>query len=305
MMRNDPEQLEREAREMLEQARNAASGTNQDDGLETDTPERQEEQHQDAPTESVDTAEELDAEAQESDEDRGEPQLDDAVSKAEQRVKNAQAKMTKALQETSALRKHMENLQRVNDELSQQLAAKEEKDDRLDEVRENYPDIAGPLLDALEKQKTEVQQTREALAQQQRAAYEREQNVEIEEHWSRIRDYHPDVDDLLVTPEWNDWLGDQTQTIQRWVNEGSSNDAVSVLQKFKTDMGIGEPTPQEKVLEKARRVAEPKMPSARKTNTKAGKKTWTVEEIKAMPNREFEKHQAEIMEAYAQNQIRT
>jgi hypothetical protein len=78
-----------------------------------------------------------------------------------------------------------------------------------------------------------------------------------------------------------------------------------VLQKFKTDMGIGEPTPQEKVLEKARKVAEPKLPSARKTNTKAGKKTWTVEEIKAMPNREFEKHQAEIMEAYAQNQIRT
>jgi hypothetical protein len=52
-------------------------------------------------------------------------------------------------------------------------------------------------------------------------------------------------------------------------------------------------------------VAEPKMPSARKTNTKSGKKTWTVEEIKAMPNREFEKHQAEIMEAYAKNQIRT
>jgi hypothetical protein len=78
-----------------------------------------------------------------------------------------------------------------------------------------------------------------------------------------------------------------------------------VLQKFKADMGIGEPTPQEKVLEKARKVAEPKMPSARKTNTKSGKKTWTVEEIKAMPNREFEKHQAEIMEAYAKNQIRT
>lgn len=304
-MRNDPEQLEREAREMMEQARNANSEPNQGDGLDVDTSEQPEEQQLEAPTESVDTAEELVAETQELEEDRGEPQIDDAVVKAEQRVKNAQAKMTKALQETSALRKHMENVQRVNDELSQQLAAKEEKDDRLDEVRENYPDIAGPLLDALEKQKTEVRQTREALAKQQRAEFEREQDVEIEEHWSRIRSSHPDVDDLIVTNEWNDWLSDQTQTVQRWVNEGSSNDAVSVLEKFKSDMGIGDPTPQEKVLEKARKVADPKMPSARKTNTSSGKKTWTVEEIKAMPNREFEKHQTEIMEAYAKNQIRT
>ena len=304
-MRNDPEQLEREARELMEQAMNASSEPDQDDGLEADTSEQQEEQPQEAPTESVDTAEEIVAETQEPEEDRGEPQLDDAVAKAEQRVKNAQAKMTKALQETSALRKHLENLQRMNDELSQQLAANEEKDSRLDEVRENYPDIAGPLLDALEKQKTEVQQTREALAERQRIEIEKEQNLEIEEHWSRIRSSHPDVDELIVTGEWNDWLEDQTQTVQRWVNEGSSNDAISVLSKFKADMGVGEPTPQEKVLAKARKVAEPKMPSARKTDTKSGKKTWTVEEIKRMPTREFEKHQAEILEAYAQNQIRT
>ncbi len=303
-MRNDPEQLEREARELLEQATKANLETEQDDGLVEDTSEEPEEQLEEAPTESVDTAEEIVAEAQEPEEDRGEPQMDDAADKAEKRVKNAQAKMTKALQETSALRKHLEEMQRVNDELRQQLAAQEETDSRLDEVRENYPDLAGPLLDALEKQKTEVQQTREALAEQRRMEFERAQNLEIEEHWSRIREIHPDVDDLISTEEWNDWLEDQTQTVQRWVNEGSSNDAITVLSKFKTDLGVGGPTPQEKVLEKARRVAEPKLPSARKTNTKSGKKTWTVEEIKRMPNREFEKHQAEIMEAYAQNQIR-
>ena len=303
-MRNDPEQLEREARELLEQATKANLEAEQDDGLVEDTSEEPEEQLEEAPTESVDTAEEIVAEAQEPEEDRGEPQMDDAAEKAEKRVKNAQAKMTKALQETSALRKHLEEMQRVNDELRQQLAAQEETDSRLDEVRENYPDLAGPLLDALEKQKTEVQQTREALAEQRRMEFERAQNLEIEEHWSRIREIHPDVDDLISTEEWNDWLEDQTQTVQRWVNEGSSNDAITVLSKFKTDLGVGGPTPQEKVLEKARRVAEPKLPSARKTNTKSGKKTWTVEEIKRMPNREFEKHQAEIMEAYAQNQIR-
>ena len=94
-MRNDPEQLEREAREILEQAQKAKSEPNQGDGLDMDTSEEQEEQQQEAPTESVDTAEELVAETQESDEDRGESQLDDAVVKAEQRVKNAQAKMTR------------------------------------------------------------------------------------------------------------------------------------------------------------------------------------------------------------------
>ena len=303
-MRNDPEQLEREARELLEQATKANLETEQDDGLVEDTSEEPEEQLEEAPTESVDTAEEIVAEAQEPEEDRGEPQMDDAAEKAEKRVKNAQAKMTKALQETSALRKHLEEMQRVNDELRQQLAAQEQTDSRLDEVRENYPDLAGPLLDALEKQKAEVQQTREALAEQRRMEFERAQNLEIEEHWSRIREIHPDVDDLISTEEWNDWLEDQTQTVQRWVNEGSSNDAITVLSMFKTDLGVGGPTPQEKVLEKARKVAEPKLPSARKTDTKSGKKTWTVEEIKRMPNREFEKHQAEIMEAYAQNQIR-
>ena len=46
------------------------------------------------------------------------------------------------------------------------------------------------------------------------------------------------------------------------------------------------------------------MPKARKSNMSGGKKSWTVDEIKRMPNELFEKHKREILESYKEGNIR-
>ena len=100
------------------------------------------------------------------------------------------------------------------------------------------------------------------------------------------------------------WLETQDAATHQWVESGSSNDVNAVLSRYKDDMGLRPPTPQERNLEKARAVAEPKMPKARSQNVNAEKRTWTVEEIMRMPNKDFVKHQNDILKAMEQGAIR-
>ena len=69
-------------------------------------------------------------------------------------------------------------------------------------------------------------------------------------------------------------------------------------------MGFGQQTPQERVLDKAKAVAEPKLPKSRKPDTGAGQKVWSAADIKSMSLKDFESNQAEILEAWRQDNIR-
>lgn len=100
------------------------------------------------------------------------------------------------------------------------------------------------------------------------------------------------------------WLEEADSQTKTWIQEGSSNDVNMVLSRFKADMGQPAPTLQEQALERAKSVAEPKMPKARKSQIKGDKKYWTVEEIMRMPNKTFEKHQSEILKAMESGSIR-
>jgi hypothetical protein len=193
-------------------------------------------------------------------------------------------------------------MQAVGD-LKGQLEERQKDNEQLAKIREEYPDIAGPLLDELSRTQAEVSSTKEALAAEERRRQEAVQVQAQAEHFDRIRAVHPDVDQLIETADWINWLEVQDASTQQWIERGSSNDVNAVLYRFKADMGMKPPTPQEQALEKARKVAEPKMPKTRKPNT-GGKKTWTVEEIKRMPNKDFERYQGEILKAMEQGAIR-
>ena len=172
------------------------------------------------------------------------------------------------------------------------------------QIREDYPDLAGPLLDELERTRQEVTNTKEQLSQAEQAKRDEQEAKAAEAHFERIRAEHPDVDQIIETADWMNWLEEADAQTKQWIQTGSSNDVNSVLYRFKSDMGMKPPTPQERTLEKAKKVAEPKMPKARKSNMKGDKKVWTVQEITAMPNHVFEKHKDEILQAWNTGSIR-
>ena len=304
--RNDPARLEAEAKELLEQYSKAANGTLEEAEAspQEDTLEAEEQFEQEAP-EPTDTAETHADEAPQEEQGSGEDSdLRTALEKAEKAMKGAQARMTRATQEAADLRKQNAELFQSLTDLKGQLVEKERDNAKLQQLREEYPDVAGPLLDELQRTQDEVRSAQDAMKAQEQRQFEELQKQSVAEHFARIEALHPDVSDITQTSDWALWLEEQDTQTQQWIESGSSNDVNTVLNNFKAYMGIRPPTPQERALERAKGVAEPRLPKARKPNVNGEKKTWSVDDIMRMPNHEFEKHQQEIMKAMEKGSIR-
>jgi chromosome segregation ATPase len=302
--RNDPARLEAEAKELFEQMTKGRTETPEADQPPEDTPEEPEVLQEETPdpTDTVEIQAEEDTDEESVRSDDSELKL--ALQKAEKAMKGAQARMTKATQETADLKRQNADLIRSITELKGQLVESSKDESKLAQIREDYPDLAGPLLDELKRTQDEVGAAKEALAEQEQSKYQQIQAQAQAEHFERIRTVHPDVDQLIDTADWLNWLEEADSQTKTWIQEGSSNDVNTVLTRFKTDMGAPAPTLQEQALERAKSVAEPKMPKARKSNLKGDKKYWTVDEIMRMPNKTFEKHQTEILKAMESGSIR-
>lgn len=304
MAKVNPEQLQAEAKELMDQMTNAnaepeASDTEQElEEVIQETPEE--------PEESVEVqAEEVSEEESSSGEDSTElSAIDDRIEKAERAMKGAQRKMTQATQEAADLRKQNDSLIQAVAELKSQLAEQSRNTEGLQKLKEEYPDVASPLLDEIQRLQERLDEHSALNVRRDEQQQQLEQQRAMEAHFDRIRLVHPDFEDVTNTSDWAVWLEDQDPLTQEWVQQGNSNDVNAVLTKFKVDMGVKPATPQEKTLERAKAVAEPKMPKARKSNVVGEKKTWTVDEIKRMPNELFEKHQKEILQSYKAGQIR-
>lgn len=300
-MKVDPEKLEQEADELLKQM----LAQNAEPEQQPDTPPAQEEADN-PPAESADTGEDGENWTPE-DEDRGDQtpsegdgDLQKQLRVAEERVKNAQARMTKATQEAAELRKEVTALRQQMADLQSQLAeaqnGRDGIDDELKSLAEEYPDIAQPLLKKLSKLEETVTQYRNQIATDQ------SRNT-LEVHFDTIRKSHPDMDDIVASDDFSGWLERQTPMWQRIAAEGAAEDVVELLNRYKETFDTP-PQQQESKVEKARRVAEPSLPKARKPDPNSGKRIWTREEITRMPLEEFERRQAEIDQAYVEGRVR-
>ena len=299
-----PEQLEAEAKELIDQLTNASA-----EPVAADTQEEPEEVVEETPEEPEESVEVPAEEVSEEESDSGEDSpdlaaIDDRVEKAERAMKGAQRKMTQATQEAADLRKERESLMKLVTELKGQLAESARDTERLSKLKEEYPDVAAPLLDEIQILRDRLDEHSVLNEKRDEQLQQVEQQKQLEAHFDAIRAVHPDFEDVTNTSDWALWLEDQNALTQHWVQYGSSNDVNAVISKFKVDMGVKPATPQERTLERAKAVAEPKMPKARKSNVVGEKKTWTVDEIKRMPNEVFEKHQKEILQSYKDGTIR-
>lgn len=304
-MKVDPEQLEREAEELWKQMNGLDADPAPEAKAEEDTPQVQDEA-ENPPAESADTGE--DGEETPHQEDRGDPNDDDGdesdlrkqLKIAEERVKNAQARMTKATQEAAELRRTVTELQSTVASLQSQMAqtasTKDEVDDELRTLAEEYPDIAQPLLKKLSKLEETVSEYRTQIATKE------SQNT-LQAHFDTIRRSHPDMDDIVVSDDFTGWLERQSPVWQRVAQDGSAQEVVDLLDRYKEVIGASPQQPESKV-ERARKVAEPSLPKARKPDQNANKRIWTREEITRMPLDEFEKRQAEIDLAYLEGRVR-
>jgi len=304
-MKVDPEKLEQEADELLKQMMAEQDGPEQQPKAEeTDTPPQPEED-ENPPVESADTGE--DGEEIPQEEDRGDQDPDESegdlqqqIKLANERIKNAQARMTKATQEAADLRKEVIALRQQNAELGMQLVetSSERKagNAKLKTLREEYPDLAEPILDELDDLRATLQQYKDQ-------AKTNESQSTLNEHFDTIRQSHPDMDDIVISDDFVGWLERQTPVWQRVANDGSAHEVVELINRYKEVFDTQPQQPVSKV-EKARRVAEPTLPKARRPDPSSGKRIWSRQEITRMPLEEFERRSAEIDQAYLEGRVR-
>lgn len=112
----------------------------------------------------------------------------------------------------------------------------------LAQLREDYPDLAGPLLDIIEQQNKKlegVSKTAGTFEQQQAQAFVTQQEGVLTEQ-------HPDWQEVAKDDRFTGWLDTQPQSVQDAMARNfnaivDGKDAALVVGRFKQDMGIGTP----------------------------------------------------------------
>lgn len=219
------------------------------------------------------------------------------------RYKNLQAKMTKATQENSELRKHLESLQ---EQINQLQAKPDTTDDEIDTVNSDYPEIVGPLVKKNKALETKIAKLEEMLtnvSKKSESFAQTQSEIEAERWNSRVKSVHPDLDEILSPGHYEDlkgWVESQAPVIQQGFHSGNPDDAITVLNLYKQSKGI-KTTEKPDRLAAAKAAATPNLP---KSNTKpSSKQTFTREQIAKMSMEEFMKHEAEIDQATVNGEI--
>jgi hypothetical protein len=314
MAKVDPEALEREADELFQQmmaAQNAPESDESTEEAEEETPTEQQESEEPTPSDQEETVEAADTdpepEAESGEAEDSDSQEDAPSSVWEERYKNAQARMTKATQEASRLRKDLKEAeQRISDlERSAKTKASSAEpttelgDKDLEQLMKDYPEVVGPLIKRLQVLEGRVGETVSSIE-------ERDQKAVLDAHFAAIRAVHPDFSEVIATEDWEGWLERQSPTWQRIAGEGSADEVNELLTRYKDAMGmvVKPQVKREAKVEQARKVSEPKLPKARKPDPDAGKKVWSMSDIQRMTTDEFLKYEAEIDKAMLEGRVR-
>lgn len=184
---------------------------------------------------------------------------DDIWANADPRLREAfEAERTKAVKVEQQLRTQdgrLSSAQRQLNQLKQQLAPKRDaegaanegeeaktKEERRKQLREEYPDVAAPLLDDL----AELQETVKALTAQTHTSLENEASVLVEREEQRLIERHPDWTEYgqhgKSNKEFVDWVMQQPRYVIDAVERNGSEivDSVEVsdiLDRFKRETG--------------------------------------------------------------------
>lgn len=295
----DPEQLEREAEELMRK-----HGLIEADPA-TDTPP----QSAPEPAPQADTPGEPPAPATEDGLDRGDPanSVDDIeeIEVLRERYRNAQAAMTRASQRASDAERSVADLRREIADLRASQPAQQapqnadEAEALLQNALKEYPEIVGPILKRLE--------TVEATARTAHTEVVQRKSEDAQSaHLAEIRKAHSDLDQVSASPEFSGWVSRQSPTWQQVAVSGTAEEVIELLDRYKEAVGIAKaPQPQrDERMERARQVAEPTLPKNRKPDPNAGKRVWTRKEIGAMSLEAYEKHREDIDRAYLEGRVR-
>jgi hypothetical protein len=173
--------------------------------------------------------------------------------------------------------------------------------EELEQFKTKYPDVFEVVETVAHMQsESKAKVLEERLSKLQ----EREQEISQQEAEKRLRERHPDFDDIRNSDDFHKWAKEQPSSIQGWIydNADDADLASRAIDLFKRDLGIDVPEKITKSSSKTKSAAD--MVSTKTTAVEPkSEKIWSEKEIAAMSMDEFDKYESEISEAMQQGRI--
>lgn len=242
------------------------------------------------------------------------------LENAAERIRNAQARMTRATQEAAELRretaKQTGRLKELDSEIEKLKAnppapKKPDSDGKkpyasLEALQSDYPTIINPLIEtvnALQEQINalggQVNDVRTQVTTSEADKAKQAEQAKIDAHNKTITDAHPDAFSIVDTDEFQGWI-DRKPIYGRVMKEGTADEVVEMLDAYKKAVGIE--NKRKKLDDAARQVATP-VPRKVPTKTRQEQSTFTRAQIDAMSPHEFAEREEEIDAAMAAGRI--
>ena len=175
-------------------------------------------------------------------------------------------------------------------------------EEELEEFKKQYPDVFEVVETVAHLQsESKAKVLEERLSQLQ----EREAQMRQEQAEKRLRERHPDFDDVRNSDDFHGWAKEQPDSIQQWIydNANDADLASRAIDLFKKDIGMDVPAKKTKSSSKQKKSAAD-MVSTKTTSVEPNQeKVWSEREIAAMSMAEFDKYESEISEAMQQGRI--
>ncbi len=174
-------------------------------------------------------------------------------------------------------------------------------EEELEEFKNSYPDVYEVVETVAHMQsESKAKVLEERLSKLQ----EREAEISQQEAEKRLKEKHPDFDDVRNSDDFHGWAKEQPKSIQDWIykNADDADLASRAIDLFKKDIGLNTPEKKKSSSKQTKSAAD--MVSTKTTSVEpTQEKIWSEKEIAAMSMAEFDKYESEISEAMQQGRI--
>ena len=177
-------------------------------------------------------------------------------------------------------------------------------EEELEQFRTEYPDLYETVESVahLRSQK-EVQ----ALQQKMQAIEERESMIARREAETKLRERHPDFEDIRGDDEFHDWAKGQPEEIQNWIYNNPDNVGLAsrAIDFYKMEMGLSinnQPVTQSSRQKSKRDAADMVSTKTTTVDTKQPK-VWTRREIASLSMDDYDRLEKEIDQAVMEGRV--
>ena len=199
---------------------------------------------------------------------------------------------------------------------------KSREQELIEEATKSRPDYKAPKtpeeLAAFKKQYPDVFEVVETVAHMQSeekakvleerlsTLQERETELVRKDAEKRLRNNHPDFDDIRNSDDFHSWAKAQPESLQKWIynNTGDADLASRALDLFKKDIGMSSSSKKRQSNSKKSRKSAADMVSTKTTTVEPRQnKVWTEREIAAMSIDQFDQYEDQINQAISEGRV--